>query len=92
MEQSSDELNLILMDTYEITEDQIPLNKINLLTIIIQNGTDFGGHRFLNPEFVRMIREKTNLYSRTFKKVNIYSTTNTNHNEAIINKCVNDAL
>ncbi|MCM3360360.1 hypothetical protein [Niallia sp. MER TA 168] len=87
MEQPFDELNLILMDTYEITEDQIPLNKINLPTVIIQNGNDFGGHRFFNPEFVKMIREKTNLYSRTFMKVNIYSTTNTNHNEAIITKC-----
>lgn len=87
MEQPSDEINLILMDTYKITEDQIPLTKKDLPTIIIQNGTDFGGHRFFNPEFVRMIREKTNLYSRTFKIVNIYSTTNTNHNEAIINKC-----
>jgi hypothetical protein len=87
MEQPTEELNLILMDTYEITDDQIPLNKVNLPTIIIQNGNDFGGHRIYNPEFVKMIREKTNLYSGTFKKVNIYSTTNTNHNEAIITKC-----
>lgn len=87
MEQPFDELNLLLIDTYEIAEDQIPLNKINLPTVIIQNGNDFLGHRFFNPEFVKMIREKTNLYSRTFKKVNIFSTTNTNHNEAIISKC-----
>lgn len=87
MEQPFDELNLILMDTYEITEDQLPLNKRNLPTVIIQNGTDFGGHRYFNAEFVKMVREKTNLYFRTFKKVNIYSTTNTNHNEAIITKC-----
>ncbi|MED2974077.1 hypothetical protein P4361_17760 [Fictibacillus sp. B-59209] len=86
MEQPFNELNLILVDTYEITEDQIPLNKLNLPTVIIQNGNDFGGHRCFNPEFVKMIREKTNLYSKTFKKVNIFSTTNTNHNEAIISK------
>lgn len=86
MEQPLDEINLILMDTYEITEEQIPFNKVNLPTVIIQNGNDFRGHRFFNPEFVKMIREKTNLYSRTFKKVNIFSTTNTNHNEAIIAK------
>ncbi|MFJ5621243.1 hypothetical protein ACIQD3_00665 [Peribacillus loiseleuriae] len=87
MEQPFDELNLILMDTYEITEDQIPLNKINLPTVIIQKGNDFEGHRIFNPEFVKVIREKTNLYSRTFKQVNIFSTTNTNHNNAIISKC-----
>jgi hypothetical protein len=87
MEEPLDELNLILMDTYEITDTQIPINKINLPTVIIQNGNDFGGHRVFNPNFVKMIREKTNLYSGTFKKINIFSTTNTNHNEAIISKC-----
>ncbi|MCU1808240.1 hypothetical protein NVV31_22990 [Cytobacillus firmus] len=87
VEQPFDELNLILEDTYEITEGQIPLNKINLPTVIIQNGTDFSGHRIFNPKYIRIIREKTHQYSRTYNKVNIFSTTNTNHNNAIISKC-----
>jgi len=87
MEKTIDELNLILVDTYEIKKDQIPLDKLKLPTVIIQNGYDFSGHRFFNPEFVKKIREKTNLYSKTFKQVNIFSTTNTNHNKEIVSKC-----
>jgi hypothetical protein len=91
LDQASDELNLILVDTYEISEGQIPLDKLNLPTIIIQNGHDFRGNRFFNPEFIKIIREKTNLYSGAFKQVNIFSTTNTNHNHAIISKCFKNA-
>lgn len=91
MEEPSNELNLILADTYEITEDQIPLSKRSLPTVIIQNGHNFKGNRIFNTEFIKMAREKTNLYSRSFTQVNIFSTTNTNHNNAIISKCFKNA-
>lgn len=91
MEKASDEMNLILADTYEITEGQIPLNKRDQPTVFVQNGPNFKGDRIFNSEFVKMVREKTNLYSSSYKRVNIFSTTNTNHNHAIISKCFKNA-
>jgi len=87
MEKLSEELNLILEDTYAIRENSLPIEKLDLPTLIIKNGSEFNGNRIYNPKYIINIREKTNFYSRRFKKINIFSTTNTNHNKDIILKC-----
>lgn len=87
MEYPSSELNLVMVDTYEITDSEIPLNKAHLPTLFIKSGNETDSNRSLNPEFIKEIRRKTNDYHRMYKKLNIFSTTNTNHNQLIINKC-----
>lgn len=87
MENISDELNLILIDTYEITKNQIPSNKTSMPTIFIKSGNETDSNRSLNTKFIKEIRRITNKYSSVYKQVNVFSTTNTNHNQLIVCKC-----
>lgn len=87
MDYPSNELNLILVDTYEITNNQIPTNKAHLPTILIKSGNEIDSNRSLNPEYIKEIRRRTNVYHKIYKKLNVFCTTNTNHNQLIINKC-----
>jgi len=81
------ELNLILSDTYEIQERDLPLSIRKLPTVIIRKGSNFNGNRTYNPNFISAIREQTNKYRHQYDIVNIFATTNTNHNKSIIFKC-----
>lgn len=87
MDHPSNELNLVLVDTYEITDSQIPSDKAHLPTIFIKSGNEIDSNRSLNPDFIKEIRRRTNVYHKIYKKLNVYCTTNTNHNQLIINKC-----
>ena len=87
MEYPSNELNLVLIDTYEITDNQIPPNKTHLPTICIKSGNETDSNRSLNPEFIKEIKRKTNDNHRVYKQLNVFSTTNTNHNKLIVYKC-----
>lgn len=84
---NGNEINFILSDTYEIKIEDIPIDKRNLPTVIIQRTSEFKGVRIYNPKFISCIREKTNYYRMLYTNVNIYATTNTNHNKEIILKC-----
>src|SRR5699024_6168407 len=84
MNENSEELNLILEDTYEITKEQIPVSKQGDPTIIISNGNEFNGVRTFNQEFVDEVRKQTNSYSKKCNYINIFSTTNSKHNKIII--------
>lgn len=72
MEYPSNELNLVMVDTYEITDSEIPLNKAHLPTLFIKSGNETDNNRSLNPEFIKEIRRKTNDYHRMYKKLNIF--------------------
>lgn len=87
MEYPSNELNLVLIDTYEITDSQIPSIKVHLPTIFIKSGNETDGNRSLNPKFIKEIRKKTNDLHRMYKHLNVFPTTNTNHNQLIVYKC-----
>lgn len=87
MDEISNEINLVLVDTYEITEDEIPIGKLNLPTIIIKSGNQIDSDRSINPQFVKEVRQITNIYHREYTQLNLFATTNTNHNKFIINKC-----
>lgn len=91
MEHTSEEINFLLVDTYEIKNNQIPRSKRKFPTVIIENGKEFDGHRIYNPEFVKTIREQTVLYSAEYRRINIFATTNTNHNKSIIINCFKNA-
>ncbi|MGQ5220500.1 hypothetical protein ACJJAK_12430 [Staphylococcus equorum] len=91
MNEISEELNLILEDTYEITREQIPVNKQKQPTIIISNGNEFTGVRTFNQKFVDEVRKQTNNYSKKFNYINIFATTNSKHNKIIIESSFKNA-
>lgn len=91
MELISNEMNLVLSDTYKISKEQIPFNKRHLPTITISNGNEFNGVRNFNTNFFEEVRIQTNTYSHNYGHINIFATTNTNHNKAIIESCFNNA-
>ncbi|MGM0940791.1 MAG: hypothetical protein ACQEWU_07495 [Bacillota bacterium] len=62
-------------------------NKIHLPTIIIRSGNQIDSNRSINPEFIKEVRKVTNIYCKTYSQLNVFSTTNTNHNKTIVNKC-----
>ncbi|MFE3577178.1 hypothetical protein [Lysinibacillus sp. NPDC059133] len=87
LEVESNTINFILSDTYQTKIDEIPLEKRNLPTIIIERSSEYSGVRTFNPNFVNKIRNCSNSYSRQYKHINIFATTNTNHNKAIVEQC-----
>ncbi|WP_368901888.1 hypothetical protein [Oceanobacillus oncorhynchi] len=87
MNEVSNEINLILIDTYKIVTSEIPQDKVNLPTIIIESGNQIDSNRSFNPEFLKEVRKITNIYRKEYKQINVFATTNTDHNKAIINKC-----
>jgi len=91
MNENSEELNLILEDTYEITKEQIPVSKQGDPTIIISNGNEFNGVRTFNQKFVDEVRKQTNSYSKKFNYINIFATTNSKHNKIIIESSFKNA-
>ncbi len=74
----SDEINLVLADTYPIIENQLPIIKKELSTIIIsRNNNDF--NRYFSPEFiVNIVNEVRNLPINV-NAINTYATTNPKH-------------
>lgn len=91
MNENSEEINLILEDTYEITNKQIPVNKQRQPTIRISNGNEFTGVRTFNQKFVEEVRKQTNNYSKKFNYINIFATTNSKHNKIIIESSFKNA-
>lgn len=91
MEQNFNEINLILNDTYKILEEQIPLSKRHLPTITVTNGSELNGVRNYNIQFIEEIRKQTNEISRSYSSINVFATTNTKHNVAIIESCFKNA-
>lgn len=72
----SDELNMIIADTYPLQENQIPRDKRLKPTIIISRDNDVDHNRYNSPELVeKVVNEVRNLPS-SIKKINIYATTN----------------
>ena len=76
------EINLILEDTYPITENQIPEPKKPLRTIIIKHDRKDDVSRIYNIKFVKEICKEARVLPEK-AIVNIYSTTNPRHNYEI---------
>jgi len=74
----SNEINLILADTYPLSEDQLPLNKKRLATIIIER--DKGNvSRYFSPNFIEKIVNEVRGLPDNVKAINVYATTNPKH-------------
>lgn len=71
MDEVSDEINLVLIDTYEIKEEEVPYDKVHLPTIVIRSGNQVDRIRSINPEFIREVRKITNIYCRTYSQLNV---------------------
>ena len=71
----SDEINILLEDTYPIKNEQIPISKRNLLTIKISrnDGTTRGRH--FSQNFIETTINTVRTLD-TIKEVNLYATTN----------------
>lgn len=78
-----EEVNLILSDTYLIKLDDLPDDKINLPTILIERTHGFTGVRTYNEKFVAAVRQQTNEHHLKYKRVNVFATTNTQNTKEI---------
>lgn len=87
LENESDEVNLILSDTYQIHLDDLPDQKKELPTVFIERTTGFPGSRTYNSKFISVTSEQTNKYRLQYKRVNIFATTNTQHTQEIVLQC-----
>lgn len=82
--QVSEEVNLILADTYPIDiRQQIPINKRRLSMIIIERDrTDVS--RYYSPQFVAKIVDEVRRLPSNVKDINVYATTNPKHTLKIV--------
>ncbi len=83
----SNEINLVLSDTYQIHLDDLPFEKKRLPTVLIERTNGFSGVRTYNQRFTGAIREQTNKYRLQYERVNIFATTNTQHTKEIVLQC-----
>lgn len=83
----TENLNLFIMDTYNITEDSIAEKyKGNDFVEIISTLND-SGRRYKNRQLVQKVREVVNMYStgKKYKNIFVFSTANPMNNLDIIN-------
>ncbi|MCC9295965.1 hypothetical protein LN736_13950 [Clostridium sp. WLY-B-L2] len=79
----SDEINLVLVDTYPILENQLPENKKSLSTIVIsRNKNDF--NRYFSQAFITKIVNEVRKLPSNVNYINIYATTNPKHTFKIV--------
>lgn len=75
-EDVSNEVNIIIADTYPLETNQIPAGKRSKPTIIISRDNDTDHNRYDSPELVQnVVNEVRNLPIKV-KSINIYATTN----------------
>lgn len=84
---ASNEINLVLSDTYKINLDDLPFEKKGLPTVLIERTNGLSGVRTYNQKFVDVIREQTNKYRLQYERVNIFATTNTQHTKEMVLQC-----
>jgi len=80
----SNEINLILSDTYPISENQLPVEKIPLSTIFIVRDNEHDCNRYFSNVFINEIVNQVRSLSQDVKRINIFATTNPKHNKCIV--------
>ena len=76
MSNVSDELNLLIADTYPLEEKQIPLSKRVSPTILISRDNSTDHNRYNSPELVQAVVNEVRNLPSDIKKVNVFATTN----------------
>ena len=76
--QVSDEVNLVLADTYPIENQQLPIVKRRLSTITI-NRMRPNVSRYYSPQFIAKIVDEVRNLPRNVTDINVFPTTNPKH-------------
>lgn len=76
MSNTSDEVNLIIADTYPLGENQIPLSKRGFPTILISRDNSIDHNRYNSTKLVQAVVNEVRNLPTNIKKVNIFATTN----------------
>lgn len=79
-------IDLILSDTYPITQDQLPKFSKGHYSIEIARTNQPNGNRMVNYKFVNKIQEMIYKLPKEIDTLNIYATTNPMHNKLIVQK------
>lgn len=80
----SNEVNIIISDTYPFQENQIPISKRSKPTIIISRDNAVDHNRYDSPELVQNVVKEVRNLPINIKKINIYATTNTQNTRKIV--------
>lgn len=80
----SNEVNIIISDTYPLQENQIPISKRSKPTIIISRDNAVDHNRYDSPELVQNVVNEVRNLPTNIKKMNIYATTNTQNTRKIV--------
>lgn len=73
---ATDEVNIMISDTYSLTLNQLPEIKKNLPTLLISRNNTNDFNRYDSPQLVRCIVNEVRSLNNNIKKVNVYATTN----------------
>ena len=75
-EDVSNEVNIIIADTYPLEMNQIPREKRSKSTIIISSDNAVDHNRYDSPELVQNVTNEVRNLLTQVKNINIYATTN----------------
>lgn len=81
---TSNEVNVIISDTYPLQEGQIPMGKRSKPTIFISRDNETDHNRYDSPELVRNIVNEVRNLPVNIEKINIYATTNPYNTKKIV--------
>ena len=81
---TSNEINIIISDTYPLQEGQIPIGKRSKPTIHISRDNETDHNRYDSPELVRNVVNEVRNLPANIKKINIYATTNPYNTKRIV--------
>ena len=74
--QLTDEVNIMISDTYPLSLNQLPEIKKNLPTLLISRNNTNDFYRYDSPELVKCVVNEARSLNNNIKKVNVYATTN----------------
>lgn len=80
-----DEVNLIIADTYPLSEKQIPKSKRKYPTILITRDNSVDHNRYNSPKLVQEVVNEVRHLPTNIKKVNVFATTNPQNTMNIAN-------
>ena len=81
----TDEINLVLSDTYPISSELLPYNRNNLTTIYIKRNNTMDSNRYYSPEFVKAVMNTVNSLPVNVHSINLFPTLNPRHSYEIAN-------
>lgn len=87
----SDTINIIIKDTYDITENMLPDTIKDLPTLIVDNYINTNNQRLYNKNLEKELKIKIDKHSVKYPVANIFATTNTKTSKSLIDYCFKTA-